>query len=54
MNRRDMVITAVLMNAILLVALFATSKRGVVKNYAENYSEFSSETYDGLLSESFC
>ncbi|AGW38294.1 LysM peptidoglycan-binding domain-containing protein [Chlamydia pecorum] len=43
MNRRDMVITAVLMNAILLVALFATSKRGVVKNYAENYSEFSSE-----------
>lgn len=31
MNRRDMVITAVLMNAILLVALFATSKRGVVK-----------------------
>ncbi|WP_201456351.1 LysM peptidoglycan-binding domain-containing protein [Chlamydia sp. 17-3921] len=41
MNRRDMVITAVLMNAMLLIVLFITSKHSSVKNYAENYQEFS-------------
>ncbi|WP_100934226.1 lytic transglycosylase [Candidatus Chlamydia corallus] len=52
MNRRDMVITAVVVNAILLVALFVTSKRIGVKDYNEGYRNFAaSKITQAVVSE---
>ncbi|ACZ32791.1 lysM domain protein [Chlamydia pneumoniae LPCoLN] len=52
MNRRDMVITAVVVNAILLVALFVTSKRIGVKDYDEGFRNFaSSKVTQAVVSE---
>ncbi|SPN74012.1 D-gamma-glutamyl-meso-diaminopimelic acid endopeptidase CwlS precursor,membrane-bound lytic murein transglycosylase D,stage VI sporulation protein D,LysM domain [Chlamydia serpentis] len=52
MNRRDMVITAVVVNAMLLIALFVTSKRVGVKDYNEGYRNFAAtKVAQGLVSE---
>ncbi|ANH78701.1 lytic transglycosylase [Candidatus Chlamydia sanziniae] len=50
MNRRNMVITAVLVNTILLAALFVTSKRARVKDYAQDYREFTASKVTKIIS----